>query len=256
VIWKALRKDNDRHGGNVLRSRGPTVTSIAGMAEGRMNVLLVDDHGLIREALRTVLEEIKPGIAVAEASNSRQAMRHIEQHPDLELVILDLNLPDRAGFGVLSELHERYPALSVVVLSAFHNRDNVLKALDLGALGFIPKTAQREVMVSALRLIFSGGIYVPPEILAADEADAVSLDPKISPGDLGLTERQMEVLALMMRGISNKEICRSLDVAEPTVKSHVSSILKALNVSNRTEAVLAVAAMGWELPRSQATKKL
>lgn len=108
-------------------------------------------------------------------------------------------------------------------------------------------------MVNALRLVFSGGIYIPPEFLVRGEADARSPQaaPRrpASPGELGLTERQMEVLALMMRGKSNKAICRVLDLAEPTVKNHVTAILKALEVTNRTEAVFAVSALGWELPR-------
>src|SRR5262249_5995962 len=149
-------------------------------------------------------------------------------------------------------LRRRYPTISVVVLSAFHDRNNVLRALDLGAVGFIPKSAQREVMLSALRLVLSGGMYIPPEILPRPE----SVQPvpgivksSISPADLGLTERQIEVLSLMMRGRSNKAIARILDLAEPTVKTHVTAILKALKVSNRTEAVIAVVALGWVLPR-------
>jgi DNA-binding NarL/FixJ family response regulator len=131
----------------------------------------------------------------------------------------------------------------------------VVKALDLGALGFIPKSAQREVMVAALELVFAGGIYIPPEILAHQDPEpespphpAAADTPRPTPRDLGLTERQLEVLALMMRGKSNKAICRVLDVAEPTVKNHVTAIFKALKVTNRTEAVIAVLESGWELP--------
>ena len=98
-------------------------------------------------------------------------MRLIEAHPDLHLILLDLNLPDRDGFAVLADLRKRYATISVVVLSAFHDRDNVLRALDLGALGFIPKSAPRDVMVNALRLVFSGGIYIPPEALARPEPE-------------------------------------------------------------------------------------
>jgi DNA-binding NarL/FixJ family response regulator len=146
-----------------------------------------------------------------------------------------------------------------VVHSGFHDRANVVRALDLGALGFIPKTARREVMISALNLVFSGGIYIPPEILVRQDPSApgqagparpVADRPGMSPADLGLTERQIEVLALMMQGKSNKAICRMLDLAEPTVKNHVTAILKALNVTNRTEAVIAVGALGWDLRRA------
>src|SRR5262245_2621212 len=128
-----------------------------------MKILAVDDHGLIREALRGLLKELERRALILEAPNCEQAMHLIEEHADLDLILLDLQLPDRDGFSVLAELRERYPALAIVVLSAAQDRDKVVRALDLGALGFIPKTAQREVMLSALRLVLSGGIYIPPQ---------------------------------------------------------------------------------------------
>jgi DNA-binding NarL/FixJ family response regulator len=213
-----------------------------------MKILVIDDHVLIREAMRGVLRELKGDAAVIlEAADWRQAMRQIEQNPDVELVLLDLGLPDRDGLEMLSDLGKRYPTISVVVLSAQQDRDTVMKVLDLGALGFIPKSGQREVMLSAFNLIFSGGIYIPPEILNRREpatAPRAAPAPLKTRADLGLTERQIEVLALMMQGKSNKAISRVLDLAEPTVKIHVSAILKALKVANRTEAVIAATALG------------
>jgi DNA-binding NarL/FixJ family response regulator len=213
-----------------------------------MKILVVDDHVLIREALRGVLKELKGDAVIVEAPDSRQAMHRLAENPDLELILLDLHLPDRNGFELLRELRDRYPAISVVMLSASNDRDDIAKALDLGAQGFIPKSAQREVMLSAFKLIFAGGIYVPPEILMRHRAPVVapvhiSARPP-SAAELGLTERQMDVLALMMQGKSNKAICRALDLAEPTVKNHVTAILKALKASNRTEAVIAAGALG------------
>ena len=150
-----------------------------------MKVLLVDDHALIRDALRGVLKELADDAIVLEASDCRQAMRLIEAHPDLHLILLDLNLPDRDGFAVLADLRKRYATISLVVLSAFHDRENVLRALDLGALGFIPKSSPREVMVNALRLIFSGGIYIPPEALVRAEPK----EPAPAPGAPGFAGR-------------------------------------------------------------------
>jgi len=216
-----------------------------------MKILLVDDHALIRDALRGVLKELTDDATVLEASDCRQAMRLVEAHSDLHLILLDLNLPDGDGFAMLADLRKRYATISLVVLSASRDRENVVKALDLGALGFIPKSAPRDVMVNALRLVFAGGIYIPPEALGRTESKApqrVAARPAAL-GDLGFTERQMEVLALMMQGKSNKAISRTLDVAEPTVKHHVTAILKALKVANRTEAVIAVGSLGWELPQ-------
>lgn len=213
-----------------------------------MKVLLVDDHALIRDALRGVLADLVHDARILEASDCRHALSLVQEHADLELVLLDLNLPDRNGFEVLADLRGRYPAISVVVLSAFHDRENVLRALGLGALGFIPKSAPREVMANALRLVLAGGVYVPPQALASAETRKAKPVRPLSPADVGLTERQIEVLSLMMRGKSNKAISRRLDMAEPTVKHHVTAILRALNATNRTEAVIAVGELGWQLP--------
>ncbi len=219
-----------------------------------MKILVVDDHVLIRQAMQGVLKKLRRDAVVLDASNSKQAMQIIANHPDLSLILLDLTLPDRDGFSVLAELRERYPTVSIVVLSAVQDPANVMKALDLGALGYIPKSAQSDVILNALRLVISGGIYVPPEILARQEVSIFAPrqpggDPSgVLPADVGLTNRQLDVLALMMHGKNNKTICRMLNLAEPTVKNHVTAILKALKVSNRTEAVIAVNNRGWKLP--------
>jgi DNA-binding NarL/FixJ family response regulator len=224
-----------------------------------MKFLLVDDHALIREALHGVLKQLDEGAAIFEASRWGDASRLLDAHSDLALVLLDLGLPDRDGFAALKEARARHPKIPIVILSASCDRDSVVKALDLGAAGFIPKSGERAVMLGALQLIFSGGVYIPPEILSRSETSpgpgpsaASGRRPEepvpASPADLGLTARQIEVLALMMRGKSNKAICRILNLAEPTVKNSVTAILKALKASNRTEAVVRVGALGWELP--------
>jgi DNA-binding NarL/FixJ family response regulator len=222
-----------------------------------MKFLLIDDHVLIREALRGVLKELRRDADVLEAANCDQAKRLVEEHSDLEVILLDLNLPDGDGFHLLAQLREQYPAISIIVLSASNDRDYVVRALDLGAVGFIPKSAQRAVMVGALELVLSGGIYIPPEILVRNALPPNSAEKQVlatdrlhvSPADCGLTERQVEVLALMMQGKSNKAICSVLELAEPTVKNHVAAILKALKVKNRTEAAMAVVEHGWDLRR-------
>jgi len=218
-----------------------------------MKILVVDDHALIREALRSVLKKVRRDAVLLEAADGAQAMQMISEQADIKLVLLDLTLPDRDGFSILAELRERYPTLAVVVLSGIQDRDHVVKALDLGALGYIPKSVRREVMVGALQLIFSGGSYIPPVILSRDESSSAMPRgdrPIVSPADVGLKGRDLEVLALMMKGKNNKIISRTLDLAETTVKHHVTAILKALKVTNRTEAVIAVNELGWELPAS------
>jgi DNA-binding NarL/FixJ family response regulator len=206
-----------------------------------MTILIVDDHALIREALRGVLAELSDE-PVVEAVNARAALESVDSDPEIRLAVVDLHLPDRDGFDVLKSLRAMHPTVAVVVLSAASDKGTVRRALDAGALGFIPKSSTREVMVGALRLVFAGGVYIPPEVLGADVATAT----RRSPADVGLTDRQTEVLRLMMEGKSNKLICRALALAEPTVKTHVSAVLRALNAANRTEAVLAAASLDWE----------
>jgi DNA-binding NarL/FixJ family response regulator len=167
----------------------------------------------------------------------------------------------------LEELRGRHPALPVVVLSSANDRASVTQALDQGAMGYIPKLSTNEVLVSALRLVLSGGIYIPPEILArwapqpatnketVTPLAAASRPLARTPADLGLSERQAQILRLLLQGRSNKLICRDLDLAESTVKNHISLILKALNVTTRTQAVIAAAQMGLLLERAASSVK-
>ncbi len=217
-----------------------------------MKILVVDDHPLILEALKQVLRDLEPDIEVLEARDARQALDQAAKHPELALVLLDLALPGKHGFELLSELRRDSPELSVVVLSATEDRDTVMRAINEGAMGFIPKTSKTEVLIAALRLVFSGGVYLPPSAFSAQGGTLIS-DARVpaaatrSPRDAGLTERQAQVLALLVQGKSNKLICRALDLAEGTVKIHVTAILRALHVSNRTEAVVAVSRLGLKL---------
>lgn len=210
----------------------------------KMKILVIDDHVLIREALCGVLRELEPAVVVLEAGTAQQAIETVEGSQPPDLALLDLNLPDRNGLELLAEFRDRWPQIAVVVLSANQDNDSIRQSLALGAVGFIPKSSNRNVMLAAFKLIFAGGVYVPPEIFARTLAPPIPVIPAHAATDLGLTERQLEVLLLMMKGRSNKAICRALDLAEPTVKNHVTAILKALNASNRTEAVISACALG------------
>lgn len=213
-----------------------------------MKVLIVDDHPLAREALRYILADVDKSITLLEAGDGQQAMQAISNHPDLSLILLDRCLPDRDGLSMLATLRDLYPALAVIMLSGILDRDNIAKALDLGAAGFLLKTGQRELIIGAIRLVLAGGIYVPPEIIAYRSDQTNALCPpsiKASPADIGLTSRQFDVLTLIMQGKSNKAICRVLSLAEPTVKNHVTAIFRALKVTNRTEAAISAREFGW-----------
>jgi DNA-binding NarL/FixJ family response regulator len=214
-----------------------------------MKILIIDDHPLMRDALARVLADLDPAAVVREVAEPRTAFERIESEPDLDLVLLDLALPGTHGLAVLNALREKHPAISVVVVSASADRETVRRALDSGAMGYIPKSSSNEVLKSALQLVISGGIYIPPEFLGRGEAPAIAPQPGVrSPADIGLTERQAQILALLVQGEPNKVICRELDLAESTVKNQVTTILKALNVTNRTQAVLAVDKLGLALP--------
>lgn len=217
-----------------------------------MRILVVDDHPLIREALRQVLRALDGDVELLEARNRDEALTLTRDNADLDLVLLDLAVPGAQGMNVLEELRDGHPALPIVVLSATEASDTVVRAIDAGAMGFIPKSSPSQVLVQALRLVLAGGVYLPREALRKDAMPAPQTpqDPGAlrSPRDIGLTDRQAQVLALMVQGKPNKIICRELNLAEGTVKIHITAILKALNVSNRTQAVIAVSRLGLRLP--------
>lgn len=218
-----------------------------------MKYLVVDDHSLIRDGMQSLLASIDSQAHVLLAASAAQARSLLASESGIDLALLDLNLPDADGLALLAEFRAAHPALAVVMLSGARDATTVRRALDAGAAGFIPKTEPREVLASALSLVLAGGVYVPREALGAG-APAASSTPSTgggpTPASLGLTERQVEVLALIMKGRTNKHICRQLNLAEPTVKNHVTAILRALKVTSRTEAVLAVTQLGWRLDQA------
>ncbi len=216
-------------------------------------MLVVDDHAMVREGVKHALESLGGEIDVVEARDAQEALRTVEQHPDLDLVLLDLGLPGTDGFSTLERLHQSNAALPVIILSASDDRAHVMTALSMGAAGFIPKSYARELTLQAVRLVLAGGVYIPPQALGF--AEAQSGNPVVHPAQergaaaaqsLGLTERQTEVLALLARGKPNKIIASELNIAEPTVKAHVTEILRALRVTNRAQAVIAARRMGFQ----------
>jgi DNA-binding NarL/FixJ family response regulator len=220
-----------------------------------VKILVVDDHPLIREALQQALRALDGAVELLEADSSSEAMEQTRRHRDISLILLDLALPGVDGFEVLRLLREDYPAIPVVVLSANEQPETVMRAIDGGAMGFIPKTSSSSLLIQALRLVLSGGIYLPAEILRRS-ASATALPPVPAkpiqlrdPREVGLTERQAQVLRLLLEGKPNKLICRELNLAENTVKIHVTAILRTLGVANRTQAVVAASKLGLKLSR-------
>lgn len=231
-----------------------------------MKVLLIDDHPLILSALKSVIQGLGDGVTVIGAASAKEARETLAADPDFDLVLLDLALGDAHGFDVLTEFRAQYPAVPVVVVSASDRSSDVIHAIDLGAMGFVPKRASNDTLFEALNVVMSGGIYVPPMTLRSFDAEAPSapaaagavpsalstVREQAEAGEvqqtpplasLGLTPRQTDVLALLLQGKPNKLIARDLNLSVETVKDHVAAVLRALNVSSRTQAVLAVSQM-------------
>ena len=229
-----------------------------------MKVLLIDDHPLILSALQAVITGLSDGVFVTGVGSANAARDKMAQSSDYDMVLLDLSLGDTDGFELLVELRSTYPAVPVVVVSASERASDVIRAIDLGAMGFVPKRSSTEALTNALRVVMSGGLYVPPTMLGLDMAsmramsatgadDSVTvLGDGVRPEahqqvgtleDLGLTPRQAEVLGLLLKGMPNKLVARALNVSVETVKDHVAAVLRALGVSTRTQAVLAVSQM-------------
>ncbi len=209
-----------------------------------MKILIIDDHPLIQEALKHVLVALDPTLELVQAQDASDAHAALSREPDTDLILLDLALPGCDGFELLADLRREWPGMPVLVLSATHDSETVEHALDLGAMGFIPKTANTRVLLDALRLVLSGGVYVPAE---STQASALRPRSVTRPEQLGLTLRQADVLKLLVQGKPNKLICRDLRLSEGTVKVHVSAILRALNVRNRTQVVIELARRGVRL---------
>ena len=210
-----------------------------------MRFLICDDHTLIREGLRLIVQGMDDQADIHEAASGAQALAILAKDSEFDLILLDLKLPDVHGEMLLRSISDRYPTVPVAVISAESDAHTVQRMLRLGAAGYIPKNALNQVLSSAIRLILEGGIYVPPEALTQRRDDGAStLNQGVTPADLGLTPRQCEVLVLLSEGKTNKEICRALNLAEATVKVHVRAILRALAVNSRTEAVIAINRLG------------
>jgi len=219
-----------------------------------MKVLLADDHELIRAGLRNELAAFDAAVDFVEAFDAESLCRALEQHPDLDLALVDLGMPGMEGVSSIAHVCRTYPTVPLIVLSGADPASAAEQALRAGAAGFIPKTAVSKLLVQAIRLVLAGGQYVPPQVLhdfgtpaawkttqTAAAPAAAPMPPASTPAapwrlDM-LSGRQREVFELLATGLSNKAIARKLDVTEGTVKSHVAAIFDVLHVHNRVSAV-------------------
>jgi len=200
-----------------------------------MKIIVADDHALFRDGLRHILTRLEPDAELLEADDYAGAAALLAANPDADLALIDLDMPGRDSYRNLDSLLALTQTTPVVVLSASEDGREIRRVLDAGAMGYIPKREKAEVMLSALRLVLSGGIYVPPLALGATRAPRAGVE---------LTPRQEEVLRCLREGHSNKEIARCLGMTEATVKAHVGAIFKALDVSTRGQAVRVAEQLG------------
>ena len=233
-----------------------------------MKVLLVDDHPLVLSALQAVIQNIGSDTTVVGVDSAAAARDTLLRDSEFDLVLLDLALGDADGFDVLVEFRAAYPAVPVVVVSASDRASDVIRAIDSGAMGFVPKKSSHGELHAALHMVMTGSMYVPPSMLGLEFGRSIAAGDTV-PGvmrplgeaplgaaaqpephqklpslkDVGLTPRQGEVLSLLLQGLPNKLIARQLNLSVETVKDHVAAVLRALGVSSRTQAVLAVSQM-------------
>lgn len=199
-----------------------------------MKLLIVDDHAMVREGLAALLNQA--GATVLQAKSGAEGLERAGQESDLDAVFLDLAMPSGGVDGVRA-FAAGHPSVPIIVLSSSEDPDDVRQSLAAGALGFLPKSANAQTMLSALRLVLAGEIYVPPLMLQATAS-------KIGGDAHGLTERQIAVLQQLCRGDSNKDIAATLNISEKTAKVHITAIFKALGVVNRLQAAAAARRLG------------
>jgi len=221
-----------------------------------VHILLIDDHALFREALLYILDQLCSNLVVLEAANVEEATQLIEHTRNLDLILLDIDLPDIDGLSAMPGLRKLAPDVPLVVLSGSENIQHVRLALEMGAVGYIPKSCNSHQMLAAMRSVLQGSIFVPIKLLGKLKASA-ALSPE--PNDTELitaefTKRQLDVLDCMAKGLPNKLIARELDIIEGTVKLHVYAIFRILDARNRTEAVIEATRRGLISPSINKTK--
>lgn len=214
-----------------------------------LKLMVVEDHALVREGMVRLLSQIEPDVSVIEAGDFEAALNALDNEGEVDLVLLDLGLPGIDGFSGLDILRRRYPAMPVAVVSAFDDTPTVTRVMNLGASGFIPKAYSGDTLLGAIREVLAGNLYRPNVTSGAnsrvgDPAPMLSNRIAVKPDEVGLTDRQAQVLALMMRGLSNRDIADQLGLSEGTVKIHATAVFKALGVNSRTQALVAAARYG------------
>ena len=217
-----------------------------------MKYLIVDDHALVAGALTLLLEDRDPEADVHTAATADAALELVDREGDADLLILDLSLPGVTGTELMEEIVRRQPMLKILVVSGLADQESIMRVLQLGAAGFVPKSLDTELLSSAIDFVLKGGVYIPSKLLTESQKDgfftrtvARLKAPESAPPHL--TDRQLDVLAQLAKGAPIKRICRELDLSEGTVKTHVAAIYRSFGASNRTEALIAARRAGFDI---------
>lgn len=212
-------------------------------------IVVADDHALVRGGLVQLIKLVEENVEIIETNDFEHTLEYLAQGKAVDLLLMDLLMPGMKGMDGIKQICKDWPEVPVIVVSVRENIAAIRSALAAGAMGYIPKTSSPEVMMSAIKLVLSGGVYVPPHVLGAnsqtdEQQQQQQLDStaevsraSIKQGFAQLTERQLEVLDLIAMGKQNKDIADDLGLNVGTVKMHSSRIFKTLNVQNRTQAV-------------------
>lgn len=208
-----------------------------------MKVLIADDHALFRDGLGMRLEQTNPNIVILQASSFGQALKILDQEKKIDLVVLDLDMPDMPWEDGLREMRKKAECTRFVVISASEDVRNIRKVLESGICGYIPKRSDPKILNSALQLVLDGGTYIPPALIENNNSLQANVGSGRSKGKT-LTNRQAQVLDLVAQGMSNKQIAYEMGVSEATVKLHINALLRSIGVTNRTQAVVTAQKMG------------
>ena len=213
-----------------------------------MRLLIADDHELVRHGLKLVLGKIEPDITFLECGDYPGALELAEQNQDLDLVVLDLNMPGMNGFSGVESFCSRFPSIPILVISGYYRRSDVVAAFECGAAGFVPKTLGSGAMVNAFRLVLSGEKFLPADLLSDDSSNLDRLAVRGAERDNPLRQlsgREREVLNGVLEGLTSKEIGRNLKIQEVTVKLHLRSIYRKIGARNRAQAVKIALSSEW-----------
>lgn len=218
----------------------------------KMKILIADDHELFLKGLEMILSDFNPEAELVAVKNYAEIFAAIEKQKDFSLVLTDLAMPGAHWLEAIQKMHQELPETPIIILSAVFDAEIVQKTIELGAAGYIPKTSSNAVILSAVNLVLSGGVYIPAELLQGTSQNEFNILKQLEQEEnkensealKKLSPRQIDVLKLIASGKSNKQIAWELGLTEGTVKLHVTAILKILNVYNRTGAVAAATQLG------------